>query len=292
MGSAFDKRYTMYENPPPPVSYDEYERNAINQYENMLDDESLSEKEYQSFFERNPAFIPGAFEAIGTSGHDPYLCSLISQPVIGSSLKRIPDFMWLAGNSLSFCPVFIEIEKPTKDQFRKDNIPNAKFTQALDQITEWKAILSKNENIQKLYNDFSIPKVIQEKDFTPQYVLIYGRREEFSSDSFLRSKRNSMQNSDTKIMSFDRLRPDRNVFNMVTVKVRNGKYEVISIPPTFVYQPCRAICLSKLTCFTERIDYIENISPERKAFLKKRFPYWLKYAELDDQGLINTSDKE
>ena len=286
------KKYTILENIPPAVSMDVYIAAATQRYQEMLNDSSLDEKSFQLFFEENPSFIPGEFEAIGSSGHDAYLGTLITQPRIGTNLIRVPDFMWLANNSLSFCPVLIEIEKPSKEQFKSDDVPYAKFNQAYDQITEWKAILENPNNRQRFYDTFSIPERYQKMAFAPQYVLIYGRRSEYESEDFRREKRFQMQGNDTRIMSFDRLKPNRNSYNAITTKVSNGKYYVKHIPPTFVFEPFSAPALIHLQEFKDRIADIKMISDERRKFLLERYDYWAEFGKQDNLGLINTSDRE
>ena len=290
--AEYKNLYEIKNNIPPAVSMNDYIEASMKQYFTMLDNQELEESAYQRFFEENPSFIPGAFEVIGISGHDAYMCALISQPRIGKEPLRVPDFMWLANDSLNFCPVFIEIEKPTKVQFRKDNVPNARFNQALDQITEWEALLDDPKNRNLFYDTFSIPARLRRKAFRPQYVLIYGRRGEFESDDFKRNKRSNMQSPDTVIMSFDRLHPDSNAYNTVSAQVRDGKYYVKHIPPTFVYEPNRAEYLHKLLGFKDRIKDIKMISEERRSFLLERYDYWDEFGRQSFHGIFNAADRE
>ena len=287
-----EKKYEIVQDAPPAISIDNYINCTMKQYKEMLDNPNMGEKAYQHFFERNPAFIPGAFEVIGVSGHDPYLGALISQPRVGHDLMRKPDFLWLSNDSLSFCPVFIEIEDPVKIQFRKDEVPNAKFNQALDQITEWRVLLSKDENRKQFFEDYAIPERLRKMVFEPQYVLVYSRRNEYEKNDFLRDKRCSLQRDNIKIMSFDRLKPSRDVYSFVTVSVSRGKYYVKHIPPTFVYEPLRAENLHQLCGFKEQINKIKMISDERRNFLLERYDYWETFGKREHPGLFNAADKE
>ena len=271
---------------------DEYIDRSVEMYRRMLENEGLEEHAFQHFFEENPAFIPGAFELMGHSGHDPYLGSLISQPRIGKSLRRFPDFLWLANDSLSFCPVFIEIERPSKTQFRENDVPYAKFNQAMDQIIEWKALLDDNSNRLFFFDSFAIPERLREMVFAPQYLLIYGRSTEYETISFRRSKRFHMQKEDIKIKSFDSLWPSRDNYSLVTSVVHNGIYNVRNIPPTFVYEPIRAKNLHLLHGFKDQIKHMKMISEERRRFLLKRYDYWEEFGKQRDQGLFRPSDKE
>ena len=127
----------------------------------------------------------------GLSGHYPHMDTLISQPEIGIAVKRKPDFLWLAQDSVDFTPVFIEIERPNKSMFTKEKIPNKDFNQALNQLDEWRGILNGGVNIQAFYQNFSIPLSMQQKNFKPRFVLIYGRRNEYENDEYLQKIRYS-----------------------------------------------------------------------------------------------------
>ena len=114
------KKYELVNPDAKPIDTDEYLRKAKEEYASILSYD-YHESIYQTFFEKNPAFLPGAYEIIGNAtGHAPHMNALISQPIIGDGIQRKPDFMWLAKNSLCFCPVLIEIERPSKEEFRKD----------------------------------------------------------------------------------------------------------------------------------------------------------------------------
>lgn len=289
----FRKQYELADNAPPPVDMDEYFRAEKSKYFSLLDS-GLIEKEYQKFFELNPAFMPGAYELIGgTTSHIPVMNALISQPTLGEEKIRKPDFMWLAKDSICFCPVFIEIERPSKQEFRQDEAARAVFTQAAGQIKQWKAILNSIDGRKSFYDRYSIPQELRDLKFTPQYLLVFGRRAEYEGNTWLTSLRAEEQSDDFRVMSFDRLaNPDRNVYDMVTCKVVNGNYEVICIPPTYVYRPCIASLLKKYSGFYEAIDRMRYVSSERKTFLKMRYQYWETYGSKNNIGLSNSSDKE
>lgn len=101
----------------------------MDEYNSLLETSDNNELIFQDFFEINPSFVPGTLELFGKSGHYPFMHSLISQPEIGGCFRCKPDFLWLAQDSLSFCPVLIEIEKPNKKTFNSQGIASADFTQ-------------------------------------------------------------------------------------------------------------------------------------------------------------------
>lgn len=271
-------QYELYPNPAPIYPWSLYETNSYNEYVELLKEKSNDENAFQKFFERNPCFLPGAFELRNLSGHLPHLQCLISQPEIGASHIRKPDFLWLSQDSLTFVPVFIEIERPSKKNFTQAGKTSADFTQAMDQIFEWKAILNKPENQLAFFQKFNLPKYLTNKEFKPQFILIYGRREEYEGNEFLTSKRYELQSDDITIMSYDRLSPQYDSRNMLCAQVSNTtgntQYKIITIPPTFEFNAALASNYCEYVNFMDAIDKMEYTTQQRKDFLKLRFPYW------------------
>lgn len=298
MIDVFNKMYELAADSPKPVDENYYYREETNRYHLMLEQE-LPENDYQTFFEQNPAFMPGSREVIGAaSSHWPIANALISQPTISDDDRiRRPDFMWIAKNSLCLCPVLIEIEKPSKKEFRSDSdVSRAQFNQALMQIKQWKAILNSQKGKQDFYERFGIEEKWRQLKFTPQYVLVYGRRNEFEGNEWLTKIRAEEEMSDVRVMSFDRLdTPDRNAFDCITCKVKDGHFKVINIPPTFVYRPATISAIGGYGMFDDFILSIRKmryVSNERKQFLSERLNYWNEIADTIHTGRIDTFDCE
>lgn len=288
-----EKKYEIVPNPPAPLSWDNYAKDSYAEYQTLLSTASNDELAFQKFFEENPSFVPGAFELLGSSGHYPFSHSLISQPEIcGTPFKRIPDFIWLAQDSLYFTPVLIEIERPNKKTFTEAGVQTADFSQALGQISEWKAILSEPENVLNFYKSFNIPERIRDKTFQPQYALIYGRRSEFEDRPFLQKKRAQLVQDKVRLITFDRLYPDPKCDDLLCTKLSQREYKVLSIPPTYRYSPMTAGNLSVVKGFQAAISSMKRTSPERKAFLSERFSYWHDWGLQNYKGIICPSDSE
>ena len=131
------------------MNWDTYEQLIMAEWGQLLNVDSPAEKDVQSFLERHPSILPGAFNLLGgESGHYPWLSGVISQPPLPSYNRRIPDFMWLSVSSDTEEPVLIEIEAPGKHWFTSSGKPTAQLTQALDQITEWKAWFGVPHNVE------------------------------------------------------------------------------------------------------------------------------------------------
>ena len=289
------KQYEIIDGPKG-LALDEYLQIAYEELKQLLENSSHNETAFQSFFEENPICMPGAFELIGTSGHGPHNSALICQPKIGNlAINRYPDFMWLAQDSTNFCPVLIEIERPDKKLFTQGRQPSADFTQALNQIHEWKSLLNKPNVINDFYDCYDIPDYLRKKNFSPQYCLIYGRRNEYDGNEFLNGIRAQLTNNNEILMSYDRILdmiPNCIGDALVSCTVREKEYEVSYILPVFKYRPGWVNDLCDLKNFRERIDYIRLISDKRKQFLNERYPYWVDYARKKDKGLIHSSDAE
>ena len=70
--AMFAREYEIIPNPPAPITWDEYAKESYIEYQLLLETENHNERAFQSFFEENPSFIPGAFELFGPSGHYPF----------------------------------------------------------------------------------------------------------------------------------------------------------------------------------------------------------------------------
>lgn len=273
---------------PKEISWDNYLNISMREYLDLLENHPNDENTFQQFFERNPSYIPGAFEIFGHSGFYPYMDTLITQPKIGNVYQRIPDFLWLAQDSLTFCPVFIEIESPGKKMFTKSETVSADFNQSINQIREWRFILKDPVNVQAFYNFFDIPDDIKKKEFKPQFALIYGRRQEYDDSQRLKGLRAEYQESNLAIFSYDRLKPLSDSKQFTCTFVKETKYHIKTIPPTFRYRPDRADVLCHYQDFFESIDQMKNTSKERKAFLKSRYEYWKNFGEQGTHGIVST----
>lgn len=282
----------MESNPPKEVSWEEYEEKVNEEYESLLLNKSDDEKSFQDFFEWNPSFVPGAFEVIGQSGHYPLYDSLISQPELGSVIRRKPDFLWIAKNSLQLCPVFIEIEKPSKKMFTRSGDVASDFTHAYGQLQEWQTLLNDPTAQQTFFQCYGISDDYRSLQFKPQYLLIYGRREEYEGNKMLIGKRNAYQNDSIRIMSFDRLRPDYNSRNFITSVISNGEYKALHIAPTFRYRPDCVENIVNIKDFYKKIDEMKYTTGERKTFLKDRYEYWMSFARKSDKGIMVSQEGE
>ena len=286
------KVFSFAKNAPPPIDERDYERRVMDDYRKLLKEKCNDEKAFQEFFEKNPSLVPGAKSNFieNPSGHGPINLALISQPKISGLNDKHPDFMWLSWDSSAFCPVFIEIETPGKKYFNKNKTPNAKFTQALNQLKNWQTILEQSANRLKFYNDYCIGQDLRDSHFEPYFVLIYGRREELEKGNNLALERKKWENRNETIMSFDRIVPQFVHKNFITCKVKGGRYVAKCLTPTFKIGPHSDGSLCKLENLGNAVDSMSYTTNERKKFLKERIPYWLECLKLDDNVSIKSND--
>lgn len=290
--SILSKKYEIIADCPKATDWEVYEYETVETYRQLLITHKNDESAFQKFFEENPSMMPGAFGFFGESGHAPYNNILISQPQLNGVTKRIPDFLWIATDSCTIYPVFVEIESPSKHWFTSSGQPTADFTQAQTQLTEWKVWFQNPTHQHLFFEYYEIDTEFRRgKSIKPYYVLIYGSREEFNNNPKLNEKRNYLNRDNEIYMTFDRLSPNPKARNVITCKKSSEGYIALNIPPTFRLGPVFAKEMSRVN---GKEDALRNssIPDERKAFLISRFEYWDDFGRRDPRGIRSTSDWE
>jgi hypothetical protein len=283
---ALNETYKMAENPPIPMSWEEYEKRLTQEWQTLLNSDP-DEKEIQVFLEKHPCLLPGAFTMTVTSGHYPFPDAVISQPPLLAIGQKIPDFMWFSTTSLNFEIVLVEIEKPSKKLFTSNGKPTSYFTQAQTQLAHWRVWFENPENQLVFYRRFRISDYLTQRGFRISFVLIYGRRSEFEGNSKLSKLRAELVRHNEYLMSYDRLKPERKLSELYTVKLSENGFRAVAYPPTYVLRPALAENYSIVSGKEEAIDKCEWMSSERKEFIKKRFPYWEDWADKVRKGITN-----
>ncbi len=249
----------------------------------------------QVFLEQNPCFVPGAWTPGAPSGHSPLHTALISQPQLSGLRSRQPDFMWISTHSATWYPTLIEIESPTKLIFKGDAIPTHQFTQARNQLAQWRAWFSEPVNIQKFVSEYGIPESYTKfRRMQPHFILIYGRRDEFENNEELSKQRAViMSGPDEELISFDRLHPDLKLRNAIAVHATGfGRYRACAIMPTIEMGPVLADRLLHVDGLEDIVDADGRIPRARRDFLAKRIPYWRAWAATPVRGVVSTGDRE
>lgn len=288
-----NKKYEIISNGPKPIEWEIYQSRIVQEYEALLKTQADTEKTFQDFFERYPCMLPGAFGFFGESGHSPYNNVLITQPHLVGLTSKIPDFLWIACDSCTIYPVFIEIEKPSKKWFVSDGKPSSEFTHAQNQLTDWKVWFANPTHQELFFKFYNVDsEFMQGKAIKPYYALIYGSRDEFVDKPELNIKRSELQRDREIYMTFNRVEPNIKGRNTITCYVKDQKYYTKFVQPVFRLGPVFADELCKVHSIEEAISNNEQISDPRKEFLISRIPYWKEYGSMSRRGLIYTGDWE
>ncbi len=276
----FKKTYEMHPHAPAPMSWEQYSTRVSAEWSELLESQAgCDERLIHQFLAQHPCMIPGAFSVTGPSGHGPFPSAVLSESPLSGNGMRIPDFIWLAKDSLNFTPVFIEIESPCKRWFTKKCEPTHDLTQAINQFAQWRAWLNRPENLAVFFEAFEIPDYMRrDLTFRPEFVLIFGRRKEFEERPELTRLREQFERHGQVAMTFDRLAPNREASNFLSATKRNGKYQALAVPPTFKLGPYSASWIQQVEGVSNAIQNNEWISPERREFLIQRIPYWADWA--------------
>lgn len=140
---------------------------------------------------------------------------------------------------------------------------------------------------------YKIPDDIRRyRTIKPYYVLIYGRRSEFEDDIVLSQKRGQLARQDEVLMTYDRLIPNKDTFELMTVRITERGYTAISVPPTMHIGPNLAETRAMISNKYEAIAQNTYITKERKEFLLSRMNYWDDWGRSGKKGIISTGDKE
>lgn len=278
------KTYELIKDAPPAMSWEEYERSALEDWNNVISGPRADdERTIHEFLEQNPSFVPGAF-SFPASGHGPIFGGVFSKPPLTGIGIRIPDFMWLATATYIIFPVLVEIETPAKRWFTEGGQPKAEWTQARNQIVTWKQWLNKASNKVVFSELYGLSAEFRHFEIRPQFVLVYGRREEFDEDPKFRGVRALQQGPDEYHVTFDRLTPDYNARNYLILRKKDGEWVAATVvPPTVQLGPGIAPLWLPVTGRPEAALRELRMSPGRKRFVAERFVYWDEWARSDSR---------
>ena len=163
----------------------------------------------QAFLEKHPLMVPGAHLGLGRltqSGHGPFPSALITQPPLRGLTARIPDFLWIASDSVFLNPVFVEIEAPRKRWVTAAGHQHHELTQSLHQLDEWSEWLDRPVNRQLFLDVYDVPSMLRDRKWEPVFVLIYGTRgKDPAAVSRLRAR---LTTKTRHVIPYEHLEPD------------------------------------------------------------------------------------
>lgn len=163
-------------------------------------DANHPERRYQRFIEKNTQLVPREF----IQNHRIHWNLVFRQFSLGNDY--VCDFAYLAGSSVSWNLVLVEIERPGKRFFKGKGRFSGPFNAALNQINDWRTWLDTDANRAQLKEQLSpVLKPLFWNPIRLRYVLVYGRREELGLRRRNRQRLAGSEKKDLRIVTFDGL---------------------------------------------------------------------------------------
>jgi hypothetical protein len=271
---------------PEPISWDQYRADAIEQWHALLarDPEEL---EVQQFLELHPSMVPGGSGDVGPGGHHgSELRAMFRLPELkGVGRNFLPDFMWVTRSSGLITPILVEIEKPSKRWFRKDGVPTAEFTQARNQLNQWRTWFGRPGNLENFRQRYLFDEDYRARPLEPQYVLVYGRASEFEpggghkDPEAMRSARDSQRSLGEVFRTFDSLYPRYDSADSITATMTVDGPRAFALSPTFGTDSQSGIDALILGDLDDALKRTVMMSEERKTYLAGRWEHWRRVEE-------------
>lgn len=207
--------------------------------------------------------------------------ALFSEPELTGAGRRFePDFMWVTRSTSLITPILIEIERPSKRWFRQDGRPTAEFTQAHDQLNDWRSWFARDANRVMFRDRFMFNERYDDRPLEPQYLLIFGRANEFepggghSDPHALRHKRDQQRAADEYFMTFDSLAPKADHAESMTVRMTATGAEAVAFSPLYGTDTRAAKVLADIRNVDAALDRTVLMTDERREYLRGRFQHW------------------
>lgn len=201
----------------------------------LVSDISRQEAVIQDFLERHPCLLPGPFSVDGNSGHAPWPYAVITQPRLPDLSTKQPDFLWIATDSETTYAILIEIETPHSRWWHtRGTEVHSDFSHAHGQLAEWRAWFASPRNQIAFADYYELPTLLRRRRLQQRYVLVHGSRAETGEDQARLAKRGQLARPGERLMTFDRLEPDRQAAGFLCVRRAPRGYELHRVPPTFI----------------------------------------------------------
>lgn len=264
------------------LAWEFYSDQVLSDWYSLLSQDP-EENEVQRFLELHPSMIPGGSGDIGPGGHHgSELSAVFRLPnLTGSGRAFQPDFMWVTRSTSLITPILIEIEKPSKRWYKKDGRPTSDFTEAHDQLNDWRSWFARDGNKALFREKFLIlGERYEDRSLEPQYVLVYGRKSEFGIEGGhanprgMRYKRDQQRRADESFMTFDSLRPRFDHSNSVTLTMTVEGPKIYAFSPVYGTGTHTGKGALLLGDPHDALDRSVMMSEERRVYLAKRWSYW------------------
>lgn len=173
------------------------------EYNNILEN-CKDENEVQRYLEKHGHLLPVNNWILG---HQVHFSSIISKFRFGN--QYISDFTYLTKCSDEWYVVFVEIEKPSKLIFNKDDSFSSDFNKAYEQVQDWERYLNdSNHRIQILNSLKSLrhPQIMRDQNVSFKYLLVYGRKEERDKTQKRKDKFLQKKTENIRVCTFDSIK--------------------------------------------------------------------------------------
>jgi hypothetical protein len=272
------------------MPWETYSAIIQQEWETLLARTDSVENDFQEFLERHPCCLPPTQMIFGGGGHGAYPGAIVSQPKLNGFSKKIPDFLCITRDSAAVYAVLVEIEHPSKPWATGNGQSSAEFTQAINQIADWKSWFCDPVNVMSFQRDYRIPADwLRSRSFVQKYVLIYGRRSDPSLTEEFNKKRKLLEREDEFYMTYDRIRPYKDSSQDLCAKLDAIGYRALSVPPTLTLGPIMAHGVNQVRDKAAAVQLNRYLSDVRKKFLIERIPYWDAW---DGSGIRSSTDVE
>ena len=264
------------------MAWEQYVADADAELAQLLSSEA-DEPQLQEWLERHPAWVPEVDGGRGDAGHHgPVHGAVVSQPPLRGLGTRVPDFLCLTKTSAVITPVLVEIEDPAKQWFTGGGQPTAEFTQAQDQLVEWRSWFNVSGNQQVFLDTYEVPSSWRRSlAFRPLYRLVYGRQAEFdrpgrhADADRLNRKRAELARPDEEYRTWDSIAAARPVSaSVITARVGATGYVALHVPDTIDLRDDLHNTCERVRCLDEAIDANERIPSARREWLKESATWW------------------
>lgn len=268
-------------NRPLAMDWQTYSDTAMSEWYSLLSGDP-EEEQVQHFLELHPSMIPGGSGDVGPGGHHGSDMGIVfRRPTLkGSGRSFEPDFMWVTRSSGLITPILIEIEKPSKRWFKKSGRPTSKFTDAHDQLNDWRAWFADDANKAIFRKTFLfLGDQYENRPLEPQYLLIYGRQREFewggihADPDGLRRKRDSQRRAAEHFITFDSLRPRHDHASSITASLTATGVRPYAFSPTYGTSADVGDGALLLGDPAEALQRSVLMSEERKQYLARRWKH-------------------
>lgn len=268
-----------------PMAWQTYVDRVLARWHDLLASDP-EESDVQAFLELHPAMIPGGSGDVGPGGHHgSEMSAVFRRPRLeGQGRDFEPDFMWVTRSSGLITPVLVEIEKPSKRWFKADGRPTQSFTEAHDQLNDWRSWFARDQNAAIFRDTYLFHSKYSDRPLAPQFVLIYGRQAEFEhggghrNPDALRHKRDSQRLSDEAFMTFDSVRPRYDHSSSLTVTMTAQGPRTFAVSPAFGTDTDSGSDALILGSIDAALDRSEMLSRERRTYLADRWSHWTEIA--------------